>query len=1447
MNRHGSMNHIYRLVWSEVLNAWIAVAENARGRGKSSSLKLVAAALSLGAVVAQAAPLGGQVAAGTASVTRSGATTTIEQSTPNLSLTWKSFNIAAQETVTFVQPSASAIAVNRIFDTNGTQILGHLNANGQVYLINPNGIVFGAGAQVNVGALVASTLDLHDASLGGNTRSFSGNGSGSIVNRGTLNAADGGYVALLGNHVSNQGAISAPSGTVALGAGSSVTLTFSASSLVRMQVNQSVLNSLAQNGGLIRADGGLVVMSAGAKDALLASVVNNTGVIEARTVHNREGVITLLGGMTAGTVKVAGTLDASAPNGGNGGFIETSAAHVQVANGAKVTTAASSGLTGSWLIDPQDFTIAASGGDITGAALSSTLGSSNVEVQSSAGSTAGSGDVNVDDAVVWSANTTLTLTASNNVNVNASITATGNTAGLAINPNTANGAESASGTGAFNLGSTSITLSGSNPSLVIDNTPYIVINSLGAPGSTTGADLQGMNGNLAGYYALGINIDAVVTSGWNGGAGFEPVGNGSAGFGGTFDGLGHTISGLTINAPASANVGLFGFASSSLIRTSLIRNVGLAGGSVTGSTYVGGLVGHNSGTISASYVTGGVVGIGNYVGGLVGFSDRTISQSYATGSVAGSTMVGGLVGLNYGTVNLSFATGNVNGFVYVGGLAGFSSGAISASHATGAVTAQSTAGGLVGFTTGSITTSYATGAVSGNVQIGGLVGQSVGASISTSYSAGRVTGNGNVGGLIGIDSGSTVTNSYWNVTRSGQATSAGGTGLTDAQMFAAASFAGFNFIGTPSLAGNNWVIVDADGTLNHAGGASGAAFPMLASEYSTSIGNAHQLQLMAMAPAASYTLAGDIDAVATATSTDVWGSSGFVPVGNASRPFTGTFDGAGHTINGLTINRPSRDEVGLFGSTRSSLIRNVGLTAAHVTGRNYVGALAGFDYGGTISNSYATGSVTASDAGGGLAGATITGTIDNSYATSDVNGGTRTGGLVGYEYGGGVGNSYATGNVSGSSYVGGLIGRNDYGVVSNTHATGNVTGTDNYVGGLLGRHFYGPVSNSFATGNVSGASYVGGLVGRHLYGTLANTYATGSVSGTLETGGLAGVSESGTISNSYATGNVTGLEQAGGLVGASTGTISNSYATGNVSGFSYVGGLTGLSLGPIENTYATGRVSGSATVGGLVGDDRGGVANSFWDTTTSAQMTSSGGLGMTTAHMRTQANFDSATAANGNVDPAWDFSNVWTIYDTHTTPLLRSFMTPLTVTANNDSKPYDGTAYSGGNGVTYSTTPNGNLLNAAGFTGTSQGAINPGNYAITSDAYSNQQGYLISFVDGALAVTGTVPVITPPAITPPAIPGAPIGTTSQPLIAVVARLESDVLWFPLGDPPETSDLAASMPPTQRCSSGAGDAALSESVDCAVVNISSGKGPRLQIVNGGMRLPDGMVKVVRANE
>lgn len=663
------MNQIYNVLWSNTADAWVAVSEISRGQRKNSCKKFLATMLTLTAYVAQAGPAGGAVVSGAGSISQSGTTTTINQSSPNLSLNWSSFNVAPTETVNFVQPSATAVAVNRIYDTNGSQIMGRLNANGQVYLINPNGVLFGQGTQINVGALVASTLDFNDASLSNSyshSRSFSGTSTGSVVNWGSINATGlggqngtGGFVALLGNSVSNQGSINAPGGTVALGAGSAVTLTFQGNSLVQMKIDQSVLNSQSTNGGVIRANGGRVLLSAGAQDALLASVVNNTGVIEARTVENQAGTIVLLGGMAAGTTNVGGTLDASAPNGGNGGFIETSAAHVKVADTARITTSAPAGKTGTWLIDPVDFTIAATGGDITGSALGTLLSSNSVTVLTEIGSDTGTnrygsagtnGDIFVNDSVSWSADTLLTLNAHRNININKSITATSGKLKFLYGQGSTSGVINGV-TATYNVNAPVNLSAGENFSTKLGSTGaekiYTVITDLGVAGDTSSITLQGMHNSQGSLYALGANIDAGDTINWNGGLGFMPVN-----VAGAFDGLGHVVSNLTINRPLETGVGMI----SGTFQSASVSNIGLSGGSITGDFYVGGLIGiaGAGGKVHNSFNSAVVVGNRN-VGGLVGHSIGTLNvvKSYNNGAVSGYTNVGGLVGRSEAGLQLS--------------------------------------------------------------------------------------------------------------------------------------------------------------------------------------------------------------------------------------------------------------------------------------------------------------------------------------------------------------------------------------------------------------------------------------------------------------------------------------------------------------------------------------------------------------------------------------------------------------------------------------------------------------------------------------------------------------------------------------------------------------------------------------------------------------------------
>ncbi len=438
------MNHVYQLVWSEVRGQYVAAPEHSRqqarkGRGMASGMvgSLLAgllASMDASAIDANTLPTGGTVTAGTAALVKSGSALNVNQTSQRAAINWQSFSVGSNASVNFNQPNASAITLNRVVGNEGSVIAGALNANGHIFVLNSNGVLFAPGAQVNVGGIVAATLNLSDADFMTGKATFTGNGSrASVVNQGTITTADGGYAALIGSQVRNEGVIAARLGTAAMAAGNKVSLNFSGNSLIGVAIEQGALDALVENGNAIRADGGIVVLTAKGVDSVLSSVVNNTGEIRAQTVENRGGKIYLLGDMAQGTVNVAGKLDASAPNGGNGGFIETSAAHVHVAPDAAITAKAASGYDGQWLIDPVDFTVAASGGDITGAQLGTLLDSSSVTIETNTGAnsatnlygaTGSNGDIHVNDAVSWSAGNVLTLSAHRDINVNANITAT---------------------------------------------------------------------------------------------------------------------------------------------------------------------------------------------------------------------------------------------------------------------------------------------------------------------------------------------------------------------------------------------------------------------------------------------------------------------------------------------------------------------------------------------------------------------------------------------------------------------------------------------------------------------------------------------------------------------------------------------------------------------------------------------------------------------------------------------------------------------------------------------------------------------------------------------------------------------------------------------------------------------------------------------------------------
>ena len=181
-------------------------------------------------------------------------------------------------------------------------------------------------------------------------------------------------------------------------------------------------------------------------------------------------------------------------------------------------------------------------------------------------------------------------------------------------------------------------------------------------------------------------------------------------------------------------------------------------------------------------------------------------------------------------------------------------------------------------------------------------------------------------------------------------------------------------------------------------------------------------------------------------------NDGWLPIENTTNDFSATFDGNGHTISNLMINREGASDIGLFGVVSGSKIANIGLLDVDITGNNDVGGLVGESGSGTITNSYVTGSVSGDGNNvGGLVGSNGD-TITNSYVAGSVSGDARVGGLVGNNFSASITSSYATGSVSGASNIGGLVGENSQASITNSYTTSEVMGSGANVGGLVGNN-----------------------------------------------------------------------------------------------------------------------------------------------------------------------------------------------------------------------------------------------------------------------------------------------------------------------------------------------------------------------------------------------------------
>ncbi len=901
-----------------------------------------------------ALPQGGSVVSGSASIAApAGNVLNVTQSSQRAIVNWNSFSVGQQNSVNFAQPDASAAILNRVTGSTPSSIAGSLNANGQVYLVNPNGVALTPTGAVSVGGgFVASTLGISNNDFNSGNLNFTGNGaSAPVSNAGTITTAPGGFVGLVGGTASNAGTISAPLGKIGIGSGEQATLDLNGDGFLQVAIPTNAAANgqpLIDVSGKVKAAGGRIEIKAATAQQAVRNAVNISGTLSASSARRVGGEIILDGGeggqvdisgkiaatskqakggtvqvggqsialhgarvnvsgamgggrvtigggsrgaavpglTTAQTVSIdatssikanarksgdggqvtiwgdaltsfAGSISAQAMGStGNGGGAEVSGGVLNYQGTTNLLSA--HGATGTLLLDPWNVTISsaadggysswaatATGSNVNVTTLQNALATASVTI--STGSTGSeSGNITVAYPITWASANTLTLSAAGAIAINAAITAS--SGGLTL---TAGSGQAVTATGAINVGTFNLTQGAWSQNTANLPSFYAANFTIGASASflraaggagTTGSpyllkDIYGVQGvgtsstYLANSYSLTNDIDASVTSGWNSGSGFIPIGSSSSSdYSGTFNGAGHVLSNLKIsNSGASADVGLFGYTSGATI-----SNIGLIGANVSGSgtsAEVGALIGYMaSGSVAGAYATG-AVSSGNDGGGLIGkLAGGAVSNSSAAAAVTG------------GSGNNSGAGG------FVGAVSG---GTIATSGATGAVSASSTAnsGGFVGVMTGgSVTNAYSSGAAtctggSSNCYVGGFAGwlNAGSASLTDVYAAGAVSGSGStLGGLVGTNGSDTVSASYWNKTTTGQSSagngvSSGATGWTSAQMLVQTNFSGWNFTTTWYLNANGYYAPTLRGATTFVGAPSGNLTVSTSTDSSTNI------------------------------------------------------------------------------------------------------------------------------------------------------------------------------------------------------------------------------------------------------------------------------------------------------------------------------------------------------------------------------------------------------------------------------------------------------------------------------------------------------------------------------------------------------------------------------------------------------------------------------------
>ncbi|MBF96744.1 MAG: hypothetical protein CMJ13_05940, partial [Pelagibacterales bacterium] len=324
---------------------------------KISLSLVVSAALFLSKLASQevhdnALPEGGKVASGSATIQKTENNLSVNQSSNKLILNWETFNIGKNASVEFFQPDSSSTALNRVHTSDPSHIYGSLKANGTLIFINPSGVIFQGGSKVDVGAMIASSLNMSDDNFLNENYFFEkdNNYNALIKNKGDMSSFEGGAIALISNRVENNGNISTPGGKTALLSGEKINLSLDGNKLINYSIEEGSLNSLIENNHAIAANDGAVILSSEGKDEVLSAVINNKGTIKANGITKKGGKIFL--SSKKGKIKNSGTLIASSEI-SIGGKVEITADEINIKTGSIINVSGKTGggrvlVGGSW-------------------------------------------------------------------------------------------------------------------------------------------------------------------------------------------------------------------------------------------------------------------------------------------------------------------------------------------------------------------------------------------------------------------------------------------------------------------------------------------------------------------------------------------------------------------------------------------------------------------------------------------------------------------------------------------------------------------------------------------------------------------------------------------------------------------------------------------------------------------------------------------------------------------------------------------------------------------------------------------------------------------------------------------------------------------------------------------------------------------------------------------